>query len=348
MKTISINLKAKKYPVFIGKNILRPALQTIISELKPDKTLCLIDQNLQIKSLGLDKTIKLAITEQDKNIKTTLKLIDSFLKLNLGKKSLVVNIGGGAFTDTAGFAESIYARGIRFINCPTTLLAMVDASIGGKTGVNYKNIKNIIGSIQQPNAVIIDTSFLTTLPKDQLSSGYAEIIKHSLIKDKNYFNHLKLKDRTLEQVIFRSIQIKKEIIELDEDETNGLRQLLNFGHTIGHSLESFSHKIKKPLLHGYAVSLGIIAETYISVKLGYLNSESLDEIITVLADYNLPTKLEFKPDYDFIQKAIAKDKKSVGGKPKLVLLKEIGKAVTEQTTTFDIINDAVKFLCKKQ
>ncbi|GIW62700.1 MAG: 3-dehydroquinate synthase [Patescibacteria group bacterium] len=348
MKTIFIKSQQRKYPVYIGKDILNSTIDKITKNNNFDQVVYLIDKTLKTPLKITDKIIRLSISETDKNLKTAIRLIDKFINLKLSKKSLVINIGGGAFTDTANFSETIYKRGINYINCPTTLLAMVDASIGGKNGVNYNKIKNIIGTINQPIAVIIDTNFLSTLPKEQIISGYAEIIKHSLIRDQNYFNQLRQKTLTIEQIIYRSVEIKKQIIEQDEDETKGIRQLLNFGHTIGHSLEAYSHKINQPLLHGYAISLGIIAEAYISVKQKLLDQSSFQKIIEVLKDYQLPTKLNFKIDLPWILDAIAKDKKSTAGKPRFVLLTKIGSAIGGQSVETKIINESLKILCQKQ
>ena len=208
---------------------------------------------------------------------------EALSEYNAVRKSLMIILGGGVVTDLGGFVASTYMRGIDYINVPTSLLAMVDASVGGKTGVDLGSLKNQIGVISEGSMVLIDTSFLDTLPQNHMISGYAEMIKHGLITDKNYWDTLtqleKLDISDLDQLIYDSVVIKNNIVSEDPTE-KGLRKILNFGHTLGHAIESYflQNADKSPLLHGEAIAIGMILESYISHKQLGLSNEDLTEI----------------------------------------------------------------------
>ena len=236
-------------------------------------------------------------------------------------------IGGGITGDVSGFAASLFKRGLHFVNIPTTLLAQVDSSIGGKTGINSKYGKNLIGSFYQPKLVISDIDTLKTLNRREIVCGYGEILKHSIISKKKFFKYLdqnfdeiiKLKSPYIEKAIFESCKIKKDVVEKDEKESN-LRKKLNFGHTFGHAIES-----KNKISHGKAISLGIIFACHISNKLGYLAKDKIKRIKHLLEKFSLPTEIS-EIDKSELLTFISKDKKAVKKNIDFIVLEDIGKA----------------------
>ena len=256
------------------------------------------------------------------------------LKNNFQRNDCLISIGGGITGDVSGFASSIYKRGMKFVNVPTTLLAQVDSSIGGKTGVNSAHGKNLIGSFYQPNLVLSDTDFLKTLPKREIICGYAEILKHSLILEKKNFTFLnrnaskilKIKSPFIEKSIIQSCKIKKKIVELDEYEKN-LRKILNFGHTFAHSFEATLNYSKK-LNHGEAVLLGIVSAITFSLKIKLLSKVDYLKIKNHFIKYNLPDNISNYFTQKDLKKLILfmkKDKKNTSNLINLILLKKIGK-----------------------
>lgn len=349
MKNITITTSTKAYEIYIGENIFCDIVTSFIQEQKPDKIVLIIDENVfdVQKELDLLKKypyINLRCNEKNKNIKNVIKILDFFYSQNISRKSLVINIGGGVLTDIASFACSIYQRGIKYINVPTTLLSMVDASFGGKTGINYKNIKNLVGTFYHPDLVIVDTNFLKTLPRKYFTGAYGEIIKHALIYDTNYFDYLMNKNHDLVELIEKSILIKKSVVGDDEFETKGTRKILNFGHTIGHAIESYSQNAKNPLYHGYAVAKGIVAESWISYKQGLLSKQEFERIIQIMSQYNLNKKLKFNIDVKEIIAIMMKDKKNSNNEIKFVLLERIGKAIPDQTVSKNLIIESLNLL----
>lgn len=284
--------------------------------------------------------------EQFKNIETVQDIWQKLLLNGCDRKSLVINLGGGVIGDIGGFAAATYMRGIDFVNIPTTLLAQVDASVGGKLGFDFAGIKNLIGAFDQPKAVIIDINTLSSLPKREFLSGFAEIIKHGAIKDKKYFDRvtskhpLKFSKNELVDIITSSVQIKAGIVESDEIES-GDRKLLNFGHTIGHAIESLSLKTSTPLLHGEAISIGMLAEARISYLLNMLSLSELKQIEQALTQTGLPTTVSGIKVENIISK-MQSDKKNGKGKILFTLLQKIGKAVINQTVPTSIIKQVLK------
>jgi 3-dehydroquinate synthase len=229
------------------------------------------------------------------------------------------------------FAASLYMRGIAFVQVPTTLLAQTDAAIGGKTGIDFGGLKNTIGTFAQPQAIICDTQFLLTLPAREFISGMAEVIKHSLIADKKLFELLSTKDfktisdRELEEILKISCRIKCDVVSRDVDE-KGERKILNFGHTIGHAVEMASYELGKPLLHGEAVAVGMIAEAKLSQLAGFISAKDVAAIEKLIAKAQLPLKVSKRYEKKILEKIVA-DKKNEKQKIKWVLLKSVGKAV---------------------
>lgn len=273
--------------------------------------------------------------ECNKNLETVENICERMAQKNLGRDTTVVSLGGGVVGDVAGFVASIYARGLSYVQIPTTLLAMVDSSIGGKTGVDLDYGKNLVGSFYQPRKVYIDPDFLTSLDKKEFSNGLAEIIKYGAIADKNLFTYLegnmhkilkKNKD-AVTKIIKESCVVKKSVVEKDEKET-GLRMVLNFGHTIGHAIEKLSGY---SIQHGEAISVGMIVESEISRMKGLLNEKDMQRIKEILASAGLRTKL---PDYNSadLVNTMKIDKKAREGKTRYVLLNGIGSVATENST----------------
>jgi len=264
--------------------------------------------------------------EENKNIDFCIGIWKMLLDFGADRNSLLINLGGGVLTDMGGFAASTFKRGIDFVQMPTTLLSQVDASVGGKTGIDMDSVKNIIGTFTQPQAVFINVSFLKTLDKRQLISGYAEMIKHAFIFDADYFQEVKEIDfdHIDEELIYRSVGIKNKVVTQDPKE-QGLRKILNFGHTIGHAVETYSlDKDKNPLLHGEAIAIGMICEAYLSYQYNGLKENQfigiVEAIRSVFPDYNL--KSESFPTLIEIMK---NDKKNSDDKIGFALLTEIGR-----------------------
>lgn len=256
------------------------------------KVFVLVDTNTEKHCLPIVKPylpkdydiIEIDPGEENKNIDFCIGVWKMLLDFGAERNSLLINLGGGVITDMGGFAASTYKRGIDFVQVPTTLLSQVDASVGGKTGIDLDHVKNIIGTFTQPKAVFIDTEFLKTLDKSQLISGYAEMIKHGLIADKAYFQQLKLADplNVAPEAVYRSVEIKNEVVTEDPFE-KGRRKTLNFGHTVGHAVETCSLTDKIfPLLHGEAIAVGMICEAWLSHKINGLSAAELEEIIDAI------------------------------------------------------------------
>ncbi|PRY51545.1 3-dehydroquinate synthase [Arcticibacter pallidicorallinus] len=264
--------------------------------------------------------------EENKNIDYCIGVWQMLLDFGADRNSLLINLGGGVITDMGGFAASTFKRGIDFVQVPTTLLAQVDASVGGKTGIDLGNIKNIIGTFTQPKAVFISSKFLETLEHRQIISGFAEIVKHGIIADRDYFNKLKDIDplKTDKETIYHSVEIKNFVVTTDPFEKS-IRKTLNFGHTIGHAVETYSLKNdNRALLHGEAIAVGMICEAFLASRHNGLSSEELVEITeyirSVFPDYHL------KPDsYSDILEFMQNDKKNVNGQIGFALPSEIGK-----------------------
>ncbi|AEM72104.1 3-dehydroquinate synthase [Allomuricauda ruestringensis DSM 13258] len=332
------SVKSQSYEVHIGE-LAEAALNQHIAKSGYSKIFVLVDENTKEHCLpffkkifdgSVDFILEIQSGEENKHIHTCLQLWEDLSNLDGDRKSLLINLGGGVLTDMGGFVASTFKRGIDFINIPTTLLSMVDASIGGKTGVDLGSLKNQIGVINQPQMVLIFPDFLKTLDPRQVKSGYAEMLKHGLIKDKAYWSSLTEKSNfTDASCIQKSIAIKNEVVLQDPTE-KGLRKILNFGHTLGHAIESYclDNHDKKTLLHGEAIAAGMILEGYLSHELQGLSKLSLDEIKkTFLTHFD---KVDFTDDdIDAILQLLKYDKKNSHGNVNFVLLHSIGKAVTD-------------------
>ena len=343
---LKINAKTKKYSIVIGSN-LGTKILTIIrnNSINFKQCLLVVDKNVskqmvsKIKKSLNKKKIYLhnfEASEINKNFKSINIILNILLKKNFSREDCIISIGGGITGDISGFAASLFKRGLKFINIPTTLLSQVDSSIGGKTGVNTKYGKNLIGSFYQPDLVISDIQFLKTLPKREIICGYGEILKHSLIANKSFYNFLnknsekvlKLSSPFIEKAIYESCKIKKDVVERDEKEKN-IRKILNFGHTFAHAFEA-SLGYSKKLNHGEAVILGLKSALGFSLKNNLLNKNDYNSIINHISKANLPSKIKkfFKiRDLNKILSFMVKDKKNTTNKISLVLLKRIGSPI---------------------
>lgn len=285
--------------------------------------------------------------EPRKNLSTIEKMYSFLIENHFDRKDVLFALGGGVVGDMTGFLAATYLRGIRFVQIPTSLLAMVDSSIGGKTGVDFNGYKNMVGAFHMPSYVCINPAVLNTLPEREFISGFAEIIKHSIIKDKEYFEYLKKyseaalnKDyEVLTSIIYKSCLIKKSVVEEDPAE-KGIRAILNFGHTIGHAIEKFSDF---ELLHGECVSLGSICALYISMKRGLISPEEYNSACDLFAAYKLPVTLNSisHSDIDAIINITKNDKKSDNNTIKFILTEHIGNAFADKSVSDSEMAEAI-------
>ena len=301
----------------------------------------------QLETTSPIEVIQIEAGEIYKNIETCAGVWNALSELDADRKSLVINIGGGVVTDLGGFVACTFKRGINYINIPTSLLAMVDASVGGKTGVDLGTLKNQIGVIKTPEMVLIDTQYLKTLPANQMRSGLAEMLKHGLIQDREYWN--KLKDLSqftaedLDALIYESVIIKNNVVTEDPREL-GLRKTLNYGHTLGHAIESYflDQESKDELLHGEAVAIGMVLATYLSTELTDFPKETCDEIKTTIHEiYGKVTILN--EDIAPITELMKVDKKNTYGNINFVLLKDIGDTVLDCIVPNELIQKAFDY-----
>ncbi len=349
-------VKANEAPVYYEDNAYKQ-LNSYLARAKHSKLFVLVDTNThdhclpsfmsQIQQAGDMEVIEIEAGEINKNLETCSEVWKSLSHLDADRKSLLINLGGGVVTDLGGFVASTFKRGISYINIPTSLLAMVDASVGGKTGIDLGNLKNQIGVINHPEMVLIDSDFLTSLPKNEMRSGLAEIYKHGLIKSEAYWekathlDELTLDD--LDDIIKESVKIKSEVVIKDPTEKN-LRKTLNYGHTLGHAIESYflTNSSKTTLLHGEAIAVGMILATYISKELQGFPEKKL-QLVTkkIMAVFN---KVEFgQEDISEIIDLMKFDKKNDYGKINFVLLSDIGSPVIDCLVPNHIIYKSFEF-----
>jgi len=365
MKLFKLKIKTinQNYNVIIGNEVIRNFSKILdYYSINFNKCLLVIDKKVPKYLIGrLSHSLKnkkkisyfFNSNEVNKNQKSVNKLLRILLKNNFHRNDCLIAVGGGITGDVSGYVASIFKRGIKFINIPTTLLSQVDSSIGGKTGINTTYGKNLIGTFYQPNLVISDTSFLKSLPYREIVCGYAEILKHSLIKDKKFFTYLnknvnyilKIKSTYIEKAIYKSCLIKKLIVEKDENEKN-LRKILNFGHTFAHAYEATLNYSKK-LNHGEAVLLGIMSATKFSFNNNLLSKKDFTLIKSHLLKPKLFINLKkffFIKDLNRIITFMKKDKKNNTNKINLVLLKKIGKPIYN----LNFNDNKIKFFLKKK
>ena len=361
-KSINILSKKTSYDIWIGKNLLKENNNFLQLSLANKKVAIIADKNVHTCQYSnfLDQISDLKVTphlllippgEASKSWHNLKKILDWLTELNFDRTDYVIAFGGGVVGDLVSLATSLFRRGINLIQVPTTLLSQVDSSVGGKTAINSGPAKNSIGSFYHPKVVFCDTSFLSSLSDRAFLTGYAEVLKMALVFDKDFYkflienqNLMSLRDETvLLHIIDKSLELKSKVVEIDEKEL-GDRALLNFGHTFGHALESYFDYSEK-LLHGEAVSLGMVLAARFSMEESYFSENKLDDIIDHLNAMNLPTLItqihNDKIDLVKILKFMQQDKKVVGNNINLILLKDIGNGFIEKNVSFEKIR---KFL----
>ena len=341
MKKVSIKTSSKNYQICIGEGLSRSF--NFDSFVNKREIFLIVDKNVPKKTIeGLKKNLissspkriiekKLFSSEKNKNLDYVSKIYDFMLNKKLGRDCLILGIGGGITCDIAGFVSSTYLRGVEFILLPTTLLAQVDASIGGKTGVNHKGFKNMIGAFYQPSLVIVDSSTLKSLPKKEVLCGLVEVIKHGIILDYKFFSWIernvislkKLKTKSIEYAIKRSIEIKAKVVSKDEKES-GLRAILNFGHTFGHAIETAGEN--KLYTHGEAVALGMLAASNLSESISNLSNLDSKRIENLLLRLSIGTSLKKQIKTKSLIKLMQSDKKRDKGIINFITIEKIGKA----------------------
>lgn len=353
MKAIEVRVGRDSYRVLIGAGLLATTGETIKEKLSPARCAIISDANVaprfadrirkSLTAAGFESVlITLPAGEQSKTLEQAGAICEQMLQEDLDRQSFVIGLGGGVIGDLSGFVAAIFKRGIPHVQIPTTLLAMVDSSIGGKTGVNARAGKNLIGAVHQPTLVIDDVEILKTLPARELSQGFAEIIKHGVIADAEMFRQLQ--DVDLNKVDFaplvrRNVEIKARIIANDERDRNGERVLLNFGHTVGHGIERAADY--QGISHGEAVSLGMIVACDVSMKKAGLSQNQRDSIVDLLRKFGLPTELPANFPRQKIFDALKFDKKFEHGQIRFVVTPKIGSANLSRDVTMDDIRAAV-------
>ncbi len=358
MQTIKINLKERSYDIVICGDMLK-SIGGYIQQLNIGEAAYIITNNT-IKNLYggiLDKILTasefnlkfktIPDSEKSKSLKTVFSIIEDLAEYSKHKRVFIIAFGGGVIGDIAGFTASIYKRGIPYIQIPTTLLAQIDSSIGGKTAVDLKQGKNLVGAFYQPKLVYSDINFLNSLPLRQLRSGLSEVIKYAIIKDplmfkyleENYPAILNKNKSAFDFIISRSCKIKAQIVQRDEREKKGIRTILNFGHTIGHAIETAGGY--KKYTHGEAIAIGMLAASEISLIMKLINTSLLKRIEELIKKTGLPVKID-NLSIEKIINAHYLDKKFTGSENKFVLIEDIGKIRIEKNIPLKVIKEALK------
>ena len=334
---------------------LESELVSALAECEHDKLFVLTDTTTQEKCLPVlqkfycmkeAKVITIPASDSHKDIESLMMVWKGLQEGGASRHSCIINLGGGMVTDLGGFAASTFKRGINFINIPTTLLAMVDASVGGKTGINFGGLKNEVGVFNDSKFVILNTEFLKTLDVENICSGYAEMLKHGLISTEAMWEELVSFDlanpdlKLLQRMVGDSVKVKERIVELDPHE-KGIRKALNLGHTFGHAFESWALK-RKPILHGYAVAFGLIPELYLSVTKTGFPTEKMRQTVTFIKE-NYGTLNITCDDYDELIELMQHDKKNQNGIINFTMLGAIGDIRINQTATTEEIKEALDF-----
>jgi len=353
MKNIDVKIQAsptQNYPILIGKNILGQGADFVLKNFAKHRIACLIDINVcNIFKNKVDEFCEMIAGEKfifpsgekNKNLVVIEKLATELLAKNFGRETLICNIGGGVVGDAGGFLAANFMRGVPFVQIPTTLLSMVDASVGGKVAVDLGNFKNSFGSFSSPSAIFADIDFLERLPKSEFISGMGECLKHGILGDFKILEE-KVNRSDLENFVIRNIQLKKNIVEKDFRES-GIRALLNLGHTVGHAIESFFLDTKDRVSHGEAVALGVLAEAKILESKGILVSGGTKKIHEIFETHNLPVALSAEIEAEKLWKFAQKDKKNEDGKVFISRIENIGDNL-ENNAPFKIAITKAEFL----
>ena len=354
MKVIEVDLAERSYPIYIGKSILSDQ-KLFERHITSSQVLIITNENIAPLYLQLveDKlgnvdyeTLILPDGETTKSLDSLNLIITRLMEKKYSRTCILIALGGGVIGDLTGFAAACYQRGVKFMQIPTTLLAQVDSSVGGKTAVNHPLGKNMIGAFYQPCAVIADTSVLSTLPEREFSAGLAEVIKYGIIRDKEFYDWLedniesimKRDDEALEYTIERSCINKAEVVAEDERES-GIRATLNLGHTFGHAIETALNY--KGWLHGEAVACGMLMAADLSMRLGLIEQDKVDRIHSLLERTNLPTKIHKDVKLEKMLENMKVDKKSRDGVLYLILLNDIGNAIISSDYTEQALKETI-------
>jgi 3-dehydroquinate synthase len=358
MKKVKVKLGNNSYEIIVGSGLLRRLGLWLKEKGFSGKAVIITDATVRgIYADTLERSLtnasfnvtllEVPAGEEQKTLETAGGLYNKLAEAFAERSTLILALGGGVIGDLAGFVAATYMRGVPLLQVPTTLLAMVDSSIGGKTAVDHGQLKNIVGAFYQPKMVVADIDTLKTLPKEELSNGMAEIIKLAAIKDKDFFTFLEanmgramaLNAEALENILEKNVRIKADIVEKDEKETS-VRAILNYGHTIGHAVEAVSNfKIK----HGQAVAIGMTSENKISRRLGMLRDADITRIDKIIKDAGLPTKVPdlSREDKEKLLQLIKHDKKVLNDKVRFVLLKSIGNAFLSDAVDPGLIGEVL-------
>jgi len=364
-RKVHVDLGPRAYDVVIGWGLLENLAILLKQQDIIGKFITIVDPSIPtdyqadvrtaIEGLGISRgqmefvtyEAPIGVNEESKSLDNFGRILSSLAKHRLPRSGVVIALGGGVIGDLAGFVAATYLRGIAFVQVPTTLLAMVDSSVGGKTGVNLPEGKNLVGAFHQPKLVVADLDTLATLPAREFSAGMAEVIKAGAIKDKALFDRVskpvKPDDADLDEIVEKCVAIKARVVEKDEFETKGERALLNFGHTIGHAIENVTGY--KKYLHGEAISLGMRAAAWLSRREAGLSQEDARDLDLALIASNLPVVLDKEIDSQAILSALGNDKKvAADGVNRWVLLKNLGEAESGRLVSPDLVAQAVEYL----
>ena len=354
MTPVEIRTSSSRYDALVGSNLLDTIGEVVSQHLRLGRCAIVTDTNVaplfadrvsrSLAAVGFQSTvIKIPPGEKSKSLAEAGAICDQLIAARLDRSSFLVALGGGVVGDLAGFVAAIYQRGIPYVQAPTTLLAQVDSSIGGKTAVNTATGKNLIGALHHPVVVIADVDVLQTLPPRELNQGFAEIIKHAIICDAELFEMLEDFDRkNFEQLVKRNVAIKAQFVAADERDETGRRALLNFGHTVGHAIESAGEY--HDLLHGEAVSLGIVAACDISVRKAGLPEAQRLKVISLLERFGLPTRLPANISREKVLRALPLDKKFERWQVRFVVTPAIGSARVATDVSIEDIAQVVMML----
>jgi len=355
MKSIKVHLGDRSYPIYAESNLLIK-IPSLLSEKNIGQKWVIVSQYRLMELFGFELMsllkenefnidfITLPMGETAKSLNEYSRVISQMIELGCDRSSIILALGGGVVGDVSGFVATSFMRGIKYYQIPTTLLAMVDSSIGGKTGINTSEGKNLIGSIYQPQGVLVDPTILNFLPREEVNAGLGEVIKYGAIRDSKFFNEISewlddIESFPFEKAIYRACEIKAEIVSLDEQE-GGMRRLLNFGHTIGHALEANLGYGK--IRHGEAVALGMKCAGWISEKLNFMSKSENQFLIQTIDKLTLPSTSKMDPDS--ILSYVKKDKKVRNGVLHFVVLDALGKGNICDKVSDDLIKQSLKIL----
>jgi len=341
MKKVKLSLGDRSYSIFVSKGLIKNIYKHTSSFFPGKRILVVSDTTVgrlygrqcvqELRKGGMTtEIINVPVGEKSKSITQLDKIYNKLSRLKIGREDGIIALGGGVVGDLAGLAAATFLRGISLVQVPTTLLSQVDSSVGGKTAINTIYGKNLVGSFFQPKVVLCDLETMFTLRGREFRNGLAEVVKHAVIRDESLFDFLEKNSseilsrdlRSLENIVFRNCQIKADVVEVDETE-RGIRQILNFGHTLGHALESL-YGFSKKLLHGEAVAIGMSAVAQMSFVAGFCDKADVKRLQKLLSCFKLPIKLQNSPSLREVKRYVLHDKKVRDGKPKFVVLKKIG------------------------